>query len=343
MTPDPKPIIAISMGDPAGIGPEVCLKLLMDSSIRGICVPLIFGDAAVLRRTADQLQLPMPGTVLPYLAEPPTAPAWQTSTEPAIVDFGLIEAEAFHPGRVQANTGRASYEYFVAAVRAALAGQVAAVTTGPINKESLAVADIRFPGHTEILAAETRSDQVCMMLTSDELSCCLVTTHVGYANVLPVLTTKRVAETIQLGARAMERLKTHPPRLVVCGLNPHAGEHGLFGHGEEERIIVPAIEIARQQGIQIEGPVPADTAFLPERRRRTDLYICMYHDQGLIPLKTLAFEVAVNVTLGLPIVRTSVDHGTAYDIAWQGRANATSLAEAVKLAARLWQPGGSTV
>ena len=173
------------------------------------------------------------------------------------------------------------------------------------------------------------------MLTSPAISCSLVTTHIGYHEVAGALSSEAILDAIELTADALQRLRGRAPRLVVCGLNPHAGEHGLFGKGEEERIIAPAIASARAQGIQIEGPLPPDTAFLPQRRETTDAYICMYHDQGLIPLKMLAFDSAINITLGLPIIRTSVDHGTALDIAWQGQANPNSLFEAIRLAARL--------
>jgi 4-hydroxy-L-threonine phosphate dehydrogenase PdxA len=173
------------------------------------------------------------------------------------------------------------------------------------------------------------------MLTSDAITCSLVTVHVGYREVPGLLTRERILETIDLTAQAMRRLRGREPRLLVCGLNPHAGEHGLFGQGEEERIITPAIADARKLGLDVTGPLPPDTAFLPKYRQTTDAYICMYHDQGLIPLKALAFEEAVNVTLGLPIIRTSVDHGTAFDIAWSGQADASSFIKAVELAARL--------
>jgi 4-hydroxythreonine-4-phosphate dehydrogenase len=174
-----------------------------------------------------------------------------------------------------------------------------------------------------------------MMLTSDALTCSLVTAHVGLRDVPGLLTRELVRETIELTAAAMRRLRGRDPKLVVCGLNPHAGEHGLFGAGEEEVIIAPAIEDARSKGLAVRGPLPPDTAFLPKHREATDAYVCMYHDQGLIPLKALAFEEAVNVTLGLPIVRTSVDHGTAFDIAWTGAADPTSFVRAVELAAKL--------
>jgi 4-hydroxythreonine-4-phosphate dehydrogenase len=177
-----------------------------------------------------------------------------------------------------------------------------------------------------------------MMLTSPELTCSFATVHVGYHEVPRLLTVQRILDVIELTADAMRRLRDRAPTLVVCGLNPHAGENGLFGQREEERFIKPAVDAARAQGLQIEGPIPPDTAFLPGRRKRTDAFICMYHDQGHIPLKALAFDSAINTTLGLPVIRTSVDHGTAFDIAWQGKANPNSLYEAVLLAARLSEP-----
>jgi 4-hydroxythreonine-4-phosphate dehydrogenase len=249
--------------------------------------------------------------------------------------MGNLPADMIEPGRISAGCGLAAYEYITFAVDEALAGRVDAVTTGPINKESLHAAGVSFPGHTEILAERTKVSRACMMLTSEAITCSLVTVHVGYREVPELLTRESVRETIDLTAAAMQRMRGWKPRLLVCGLNPHAGEHGLFGNHEEERIISPAIEDARAQGIDVRGPLPPDTAFLPKFRAEADAYICMYHDQGLIPLKALAFEEAVNITLGLPIIRTSVDHGTAFDIAWKGIADVSSFVKAVELAAKL--------
>ena len=174
-----------------------------------------------------------------------------------------------------------------------------------------------------------------MMLTSNEITCSFVTSHIGLKDVPTAITAQRIVDVIELSEQAMRRLHNRKPRMMVCGLNPHAGEHGLFGNGEEEQIIAPAVEQAKRDGHDVVGPVPPDTAFVSSMRQQTDCYICMYHDQGLIPLKALAFDTAVNVTLGLPIIRTSVDHGTALDIAWQGQADPTSMFCATKLAARL--------
>jgi 4-hydroxythreonine-4-phosphate dehydrogenase len=310
------PRIAITMGDPAGVGPELCLRLLKDPRVLAACEPLVIGDPGVLSRVARHL-------------------GWSGPDLRSVIDEGAIHPESVEPGKISAACGRAAYRYVTFAIEEALAGRVDAIATGPINKEALAAAGVPFPGHTEILAERTKTPRVCMMLTSDAITCSLVTVHVGYREVPALLTRELVRETIEFTAAAMERLRGRKPRLLVCGLNPHAGEHGLFGDGEEEKIITPAVEEARAKGIEVSGPLPPDTAFLPKYRTATDAYVCMYHDQGLIPLKALAFEEAVNVTLGLPIVRTSVDHGTAFDIAWKGVADVSSFVKAVELAAKL--------
>ena len=323
------------MGDPAGVGPEVCLRLLGIESVLRQCSPIVFGDAAVLRRVqetlGDSLELPD----YEIIARDDWRAAHREISAPTVLDFQAIDAAQLQPGRVNADNGNASYRYIEAAIDAALAGEVQAVATGPINKEALWEAGIRYPGHTEIFAEKTDAGRSCMMQICDELTCSFVTTHVGYREVPELLSQERILEVIELSREALLRIRGREPKFVVCGLNPHAGEHGLFGDREEERWIIPAMEAARAQGMHLEGPLPPDTAFLPARRKETDCFICMYHDQGHIPLKALAFDVAVNTTLGLPIIRTSVDHGTAFDIAWQGVASATSLTQAVLLAAKL--------
>ncbi|WP_228498881.1 4-hydroxythreonine-4-phosphate dehydrogenase PdxA [Thermogemmata fonticola] len=309
-----QPVIAVTMGDPAGVGPELCLRLLQLPHVHEICQPIIYGDRSLLSRVARQLGWPEP------------AAEW-------VRDIPGLDAVA--PGRIAAPCGEASYRYVCQAIEDALAGRVAAICTGPIHKEAWHQAGVPYPGHTELLADKTRSPFTCMMLTSEAITCSLVTGHVGYGEVPRLLSVESILQTIRLTARAMRRLRQREVRLVVCGLNPHAGEHGLFGDQEEERFIAPAVSQAAHEGYRVEGPLSPDTAFIRSLRQRTDAYICMYHDQGLIPLKALAFEEAVNVTLGLPIVRTSVDHGTAFDIAWKGVAEVSSLVRAVELAARL--------
>jgi 4-hydroxythreonine-4-phosphate dehydrogenase len=320
------------MGDPAGVGPEVCLHLLADEQIARECTPVLFGDASILSRVARITNLPLPSSVisLSQFQEQPAA-----VSQPTVVDLKLLAADDVQPGQTSAVTGRAGYTYVDRAIDAALAGQVAAVSTAPLNKEAMHAAGINFPGHTEIFAARTNAARSCMMQYSEEITCTFVTVHVGYGEVPGLLTKERILDVIELTAAALKKLRGREPKIVVCGLNPHAGEHGLFGEREEEKVIIPAIEAARKQGLNMEGPLPPDTAFLPAKRKSTDAFVCMYHDQGHIPVKALAFDSAVNTTLGLPIIRTSVDHGTACDIAWQGKANPSSLFSAARLALRL--------
>ncbi len=316
------------MGDPAGVGPEICLDLLSNPAVREFCVPVVIGDFAILTQCAE-----VTGKVLP--PEPITESDLASLAGPAVLDPAVFNAEGFVPATISAATGKAAYGFIIRSIELALGGVIDGVATAPINKEALHLAGVKEPGHTEIFANETGTEKFCMMMTSEIITCSLVTVHVGYHEVPALLTSERIAEVIELTRAAMTRIRGREPKMVVCGLNPHAGESGLFGNREEETIIVPAIEIAREAGAKLVGPLPPDTSFLDWRRAETDAYICMYHDQGLIPLKALAFDEAINVTLGLPIVRTSVDHGTALDIAWQGKANPGSLVEAVRLAARL--------
>ena len=324
----PKPKIAVTMGDPAGVGPEICLDLLNDPEILNTCQPVIFGDLTILKACARQT-----GKVL-------NTPALQleeiTDSSPSgIIDLGILKPNELNPGIADARTGRATYEYVVSAIDACLAGQVDAVVTCPANKEAMQAAGITQPGHTEIFAERTGTKDFCMAFFSETISCSLVTVHVGYYEVPGLLSVEQINQVISLTREAHRNLLGREPKLAVCGLNPHAGENGLFGRGEEEAIIIPAIERARTEGADIVGPLPPDTAFTPKRRETVDAYICMFHDQALIPVKALAFDEAVNVTLGLPIIRTSVDHGTALDIAWQGKADPDSLKAAVRLAVRM--------
>jgi len=327
-----KPIIAVTMGDPAGVGPEICLQLLANAAVCEIATPVIFGDARLLARCARQTGLPAPKRIL---SEIEWSEKCTSLDEPAVLDLFGFDATDFTPGVVSAKTGSAAFRYIEKSIEAALVGQVAAVATAPINKEALRAAGILYPGHTEMFADKMSADRSCMAFFSDEMICSLVTVHIGYQDVVPALSSERILEVIELTSEAVTRHLGRKPRLAVCGLNPHAGEHGLFGQGEEEKIIEPAIAAARAKGMTIEGPLPPDTAFIASKRKTVDAYICMYHDQALIPLKALAFDSAVNTTLGLPLPRTSVDHGTACDIAWQGKANGRSLVEAVLLAAKL--------
>ncbi|MCJ7739679.1 MAG: 4-hydroxythreonine-4-phosphate dehydrogenase PdxA, partial [Anaerolineae bacterium] len=258
-----------------------------------------------------------------------------SASGPAIVDCHAVSADAVRPGVVDARHGRAAYTYIETAIGAALAGRVDGVVTAPIHKEALHLSGVPYPGHTEIFAALSGAKRVCMMLASEEITVSFVTTHVGLVDVSGQLSVGRVLDVIELTSGAMARVVGRDPRIAVCGLNPHAGEHGLFGKGEEQHFVEPAIAAAHSNGIDVIGPLPPDAAFLPGVRSGVDAFVAMYHDQGHIPFKMLAFDTGVNVTLGLPIVRTSVDHGTAFDIAWMGKASPNSLYQAIQWATRL--------
>jgi len=318
------------MGDPAGVGPELCLRALRDRRLSARCVPVVFGDAAVLARTAGACGLPFTARCV-TLAEWRRAPRAAAAT---VVDCRAVDAAAVRPGVIQPHCGRAALSYIEQAVAAARAGRIAAVATAPVHKEALRLAGCPHPGHTELLAALTGARRTCMTMASGGMIVSLVTAHVAYADVPRLLTRKRIVAVIELTAEALRRLGRARPRLAVCALNPHAGEGGLFGR-EEREVIRPAVAAAAAGGLIVAGPLPPDTAFLPRRRATVDAYVAMYHDQGLTPFKMLAFETGVNLTLGLPIVRTSVDHGTAFDIAWQGKASAESLVHSVLWAVRL--------
>jgi 4-hydroxythreonine-4-phosphate dehydrogenase len=287
-----KPRIGITVGDPAGIGPEIAVKAAADPRVLEVCEPRLYG--------------------------PHTA----------------ADLVAFTVGRLSAEAGRAAYDAIVTAVGDARQGTIDAIATAPINKEAFALAGLPWKGHTDLLAHLTGTPRVAMMFYAEELRVVLATIHVPLADVPRLLTRDLVDFIIDLTAREMPRFGYPRPRLALAGLNPHAGEHGVIG-SEEETVLGPAVEAAKGRGIDITGPWPGDTVFGRAARGEFDGVIACYHDQGLIPVKLLAFGRAVNVTLGLPIVRTSVDHGTAFDIAGKGTADASSLVEAVRLAARL--------
>ena len=325
------PVVGITMGDPAGIGPELCLRILRDDSVLSLCTPAVFGDEEILNRVAKCCKLSPP----PHTRSLEEWKAKGITSVPLVIDCAAIDASTVRPGKVSPNCGKAAQIYIEASVEAALSGKVDAITTAPVNKEAFKLAEIPYPGHTELLAALTGSKRVCMMLVSEDIAVSMVTTHIGYSEVSAKISSQRILEVIELTAEALARVRNKTPRIVVCGLNPHAGEQGLFGCGEEQSAIEPAIAAARAQGIDVEGPLPPDTTFIPQRRQDWDAAVCMYHDQGHIPFKMLAFDTGVNITLGMPIVRTSVDHGTAFDIAWKGQARWESMAQAVSWAIRL--------
>ncbi len=335
-----KPVLGLTMGDPAGIGPEICLQALRATTVLQCCVPVVFGDADVLEHVSDKISHFCMGAKVPVLARPRVVSMseWEntgTTTEPLVVDCAAIKASNVEPGKVSAMCGRAGYVYIENAIKAALGGGIQGVVTAPIQKESLNLAGVKFAGHTEIFTALTGAKKSCMMLYSDDLTVSMATTHIGYWEVPKKLSTQRMVNVIELTVEAMRRMLNREPRIGVCGLNPHAGEHGLFGNGEEENFVVPAVAKTRERGMNVSGPLVPDAVFTPTQRIKYDAIVTLYHDQGHIPFKMLAFERGVNITLGLPIVRTSVDHGTAFDIAWQGKANPQSLYSAIQVAVEL--------
>jgi len=312
------PRIALTMGDPAGVGPELCCRACADPQLRQQADIVVIGSRAVLRRVATQLALPVPAQI-----------------EEAGVTF---DAEAVVPGVVAAANGAAAASWIEHAVAGCLAGRYAALTTAPIHKAALAAAGVPFPGHTELLAARCGlpPEAAVMMLYAPEITVALVTCHQSLASVPGSLRSTRIEQVGRSLWDALSRLHGREPRLAMLGLNPHAGEHGLFGHDERD-CIEPAVATLRRDGLSVDGPLPPDTAFTAAARARYDGWICQYHDQGLIPFKALAFAEGVNVSLGLPVVRTSVDHGTAFDIAWQGLAEHGNMMAALRLALRLSQ------
>ena len=330
------------MGDPAGIGPEICLRALREPTVRRQCIPVLFGDAGVITRCAasegakSRTAARMGGKRAGFRVL--SLPEWERVSEindPLLVDCAAVDAAKVKPGRISAACGRAAYTYIERAIQAARANRIDAVVTAPIHKESRHRAGVSHPGHTEIFTALTGSQRSCMMLRADVLTVSMATTHIGYAEVPRKLSVRRVLDVIELTAEALQWMLHRRPRLGVCGLNPHAGEHGLFGHEEEEKLVAPAVRAARARGLAVEGPLVPDAAFTSAQRRKYDAFVCLYHDQGHIPFKMLAFDTGVNITLGLPIIRTSVDHGTAFDIAGKGVASATSLFAAIAAAVEM--------
>jgi len=339
------PIIVITTGDPAGVGPEVTVKALARDEVWDCCRPLVVGDAGVLKKAVALVAGPSAHLTTRLDDLHPIADVTEARFDPAVPDiFDLhnVDPAALRPGRVSAAAGRAAVDYIERAVELAQAGQVDGIATGPINKVALRAAGIPYIGHTELLAALTGEERVTTMLATPGLRVVHVTRHVPLREVAAHITRERVLETIRLTDAGLQGLALSNakgmgiprPRLAVAALNPHGGDEGLLGR-EEIEIIGPAVEAARAEGIEAHGPIPADSVFFRAIRGEFDAVVAMYHDQGHIPIKTHGFERSVTVTLGLPIVRTSVDHGTAFDIAWQGVASEESMVEAICLAAQL--------
>jgi len=311
---DNRPAIVLTMGDPAGVGPEIVLKALADPSVASLARWIVAGDAAVLERAEAVTGLKL------------------SSAE--LRDAGMIKpGEPFAFGRLDARYGAAGLEYVRAATLMCLRGEASAMVTAPLNKEAVTLSGRAFTGHTEFIAELCGATESRMLLWSERLSTVHVTTHVALRRACDV-DPQRVLRTIELGHDAMKLLGFERPRIAVCGLNPHAGEHGLFGD-EDQKLILPAIAAAKEHGIAATGPHAPDTVFLQAVRGAYDLVVAMYHDQGHIPMKLVDFEGTVNISLGIPIIRTSVDHGTAFDIAGKNLADARSMKQAMRVAAKM--------
>jgi 4-hydroxythreonine-4-phosphate dehydrogenase len=326
------PRLLLTMGDVAGVGPEIIARAWPD--LQGLCRPVVVGDPAWLRRAADLLRVPLEVVPVRHPAEREAAAAVAPCLVCPTADLGGVR-----PGRVSAAAGRAAYDFLCAAIDQALAGAADGIVTAPLHKEGLHAAGVRHPGHTEILAERTGVRQFAMVLYQDGLAVAHVTLHMALRDVFAHLSAGAVQDKARLLDGLLRRLLGRRPRLGVAALNPHGSDGGLFGD-EEERVLRPGVAAARAEGIDVSGPWPADTLFVRARAGEFDGVVAMYHDQGHIALKLLGGLRAVNISAGLPLVRTSVAHGTAYDIAGKGVADATSLIEAARVAARL--AGGGT-
>ncbi len=317
--------LALTMGDPGGVGPEIIIRALASEEVRELCTAIVIGDRSVTEEALRLVDLPLRLRIIESPDEShPSADVVE------LIDVGALGE--FEKGRATAEGGRACAAYVRKAVKLALDKKVDGIVTAPISKEALKMAGMKWPGHTEMLAELTGTDDYAMVLAGGPLRVILVTIHTSLKSVPALITRANVLRTIRLALKACRMFGIELPRIGVAGLNPHAGEAGIFGD-EEAREIIPAVEAAGKYGIPVAGPFPPDTIFHRAYKGDFDMVVCMYHDQGLIPLKMIAFDKGVNVTVGLPIIRTSPDHGTAYDIAWQGVANPSSMIEAIRVAA----------
>jgi 4-hydroxythreonine-4-phosphate dehydrogenase len=318
------------MGDGAGVGPEICAAAVTDPEILALCRPVVVGDAARLRAavaiTGRDVQVVSVDTVHDE--------AQGTKDRIEVIDLGLLPVD-LPWGELSPIAGDAAYQYVRVACELALEGTVQAICTAPLNKEALHLAGHLYPGHTEMLASLMGVKEVSMMLSTPKLRVIHVTTHIGLIDAIAAIEPGLVERTIRRGDEALRRAGIARPRIGVCAINPHAGENGLFGYGEEEEKIAPAVRAVVADGVDAVGPLPADTAFFLAGRGDYDLIVAMYHDQGHGPVKVLGIEAGVNITVGLPVIRTSVDHGTAFDIAGTGRVDTRSMVEALRQAVEL--------
>ena len=337
-------MIGVTMGDPAGVGPEIIARACAEPAVGAQSRPVVIGAAAVMREALELIGSPLALRSVGRVEEC----HWEAGTLECL-DCGNVDVASFPRGAVSAAAGRAAYEYIERAVALTAVHAIDAIVTAPVNKEALAAAGVRQPGHTEILAELSGTRDYAMLLMGRDLRVIHVTTHVALRRVPELCTRDRVLRVIRLAQRTMEGLGRPRARIAVAGLNPHAGEDGLFGD-EEQKEITPAVEAARAEGLDVAGPLPADTLFSRARGGEFDIVVAMYHDQGHVPVKTLGFTYdeasgrwtglsGVNVTVGLPFLRVSVDHGTAFDRAWKGIANHESMVEAIDVAVRMLAAG----
>lgn len=319
-----RPVIAITMGDAAGVGPEIIMKSLAHADLYERCRPLVIGDAARLEAAGRIVRSTLTVQAIAEIGQ-----AGYAFGTVDCIDLKLIPAD-LPWGRLSPVAGDAAYQYIKVATELAVAGKVGAICTAPLNKEALHAGGHKFPGHTEMLAALTHTPEVSMMLTAPNLRVIHVTTHIGLLDAIRKIEPGLVERTIVRGHGVLAKAGLPRQKIGVCAINPHAGENGLFGQGEEAEKITPAIEACRARGWDVEGPLPADTLFFRAGRGDFDMVVAMYHDQGHGPVKVLGLEAGVNITVGLPVIRTSVDHGTAFDIAGTGQADERSLLEALR-------------
>lgn len=324
-----KPSIAITMGDPSGVGPEIIAKSLNDKNIYETCRPFVVGDAKILKRALDVTNVALQ---INSIIQPEDATYEYGTID--IIDLDLVSAD-LPWGQVSPEAGNAAFRYLEKAIAYANEGKIQGICTAPLNKEALHKAGHIYPGHTEILAELTNTKDFAMMLSAPGLRVIHATTHVGLIDAIKNNNVDRQYTVIKLAHETLQKAGIESPRIAVCGINPHAGENGLFGNGEEEEKIIPAVEKAQAEGINVQGPLPADTLFFRAKRGDFDIVVAQYHDQGHGPIKVLGLEAGVNITVGLPTIRTSVDHGTAFDIAGKNIADELSLKEALRMAVEL--------
>ncbi len=324
-----RPIIGITMGDAAGVGPEIILKSFEHNVVHESSRSFVIGDASILERAKNFTN----STKTIHRIENASEAKFEKDVID-ILDLGLLTND-LPIGKVSPEAGNAAFQYLAKAIKLANEGEIDAICTAPLNKEALQKGGHMYPGHTEILAELTGTKDYSMMLSAPNLKVIHVTTHVGIVDAIQMITPERVLHVIQLAHSTLTKAGIPNPKIAVCGINPHAGENGLFGYGEEEEKVIPAVEKAIEEGIDVQGPLPADTLFFRTVRGDFDIVVAMYHDQGHGPVKVLGLEAGVNITVGLPIIRTSVDHGTAFDIAGTGVADENSLVEALRQAVEL--------